>query len=102
MLITSKHQVIQILKSNLSYLKSQFKIDQIGIFGSYSRDDYTDTSDIDILVKFLNVKISLLDFIRLKNYLSEILSLKVDLVTPNALKGPVKENILMEVIYVNE
>jgi uncharacterized protein len=69
----------------LSHLK-EFDPIQVGIFGSYARGDNKKDSDIDILVKFKESP-SLLTLIKLENDLSEILGVKVDLVTTGALKN---------------
>ena len=69
----------------LSHLK-EFDPIKVGIFGSYARGDNKKDSDIDILVKFKESP-SLLTLIKLENDLSEILGVKVDLVTTGALKN---------------
>jgi len=74
---------------------------RIGIFGSYARNEETENSDIDILVKFKK-GITLLQLIRLENELSEKLGIKVDLVTEGAvtnikLKKTISQDL--EVIY---
>ena len=61
----------------------------IGVFGSYARNEQTKESDLDLLIDF-NSKINLLDLIGLEQELSEVLGIKVDLVT----KRSVKENLL--------
>ncbi len=53
-------------------------------------------SDIDILVEF-SKPIGLLAFVGLKQPLTVMLGRPVDLVTPDALKSPLRENILNEV-----
>ncbi len=58
----------------------------IALFGSYARNEQTEKSDIDILVKF-NKTYSLLQLIRIENELSYMLGIKVDLLTPGALKN---------------
>ena len=58
----------------------------IGLFGSYSRNENTETSDIDILVRFKE-SISMFQLIRIENDLSEKLGIKVDLVTEGAIKN---------------
>jgi len=56
---------------------------------------------VDILVEFeKGTKIGLLKFINLENYLSEVLGVKVDLVTKSALKPRIGKYILREVVYV--
>lgn len=69
------------------FLREKFEVKSIGIFGSYVRGQQKKGSDLDILVEFEDSdKLSLLDFIRLENYLSEELGIKVDLVEKNTLK----------------
>jgi uncharacterized protein len=59
---------------------------RIGIFGSFSRNENRADSDLDILVKF-SIPVSLLKFIKIENDLSDVLQLKVDLVSEGALKN---------------
>lgn len=47
-----------------------------------------------------DAKISLLDFVELENYLSDLLGVKVDLVEKSALKPGIGKRILDEVVYV--
>jgi predicted nucleotidyltransferase len=87
------------LESLKPILKEQFKVESIGIFGSYTKGTQRKDSDIDILVEFEeSADLSLLDFIKLENYLSEVLNLKVDLVEKTALKPRIGVHILKEVI----
>jgi len=81
--------------------KSIDEIKEIGIFGSYVRGEFKEESDLDILVEFAtNAKISLLDFVKLENYLSDLLGVKVDLVEKSALKPRIGKHILKEVVYL--
>jgi uncharacterized protein len=83
----------------LSHLK-EFNPIKVGIFGSYARGDNKKGSDIDILVEFKESP-SLLTIIKLENDLSEILSVKVDLVTTGALKNKrVKKSIKKDLINI--
>ncbi|MGC8972000.1 MAG: nucleotidyltransferase family protein [bacterium] len=91
------------IMSILSYYKKELKIKygvrEIGIFGSYVRNEQGRASDIDILVEFEKTP-SLLEFINLENYLSDILGVKVDLVMKDSLKPNIGRHILDEVILV--
>ena len=69
----------------LSQLKD-YNVLKIGIFGSFARGENKKDSDLDILVEFKDSP-SLLTLIKLENELSEILGIKVDLVTTGALKN---------------
>ena len=46
----------------------------------------------------LNAPITLIEFIRMENYLSELLGSKVDLVMKSALKPHIGKNILKELV----
>jgi hypothetical protein len=72
----------------------------LGIFGSYSRGEQKEKSDIDILVRFSRRK-SLLDLVRIERQLSEVLDVKVDLVTEGSVSPYLIEGIKKElkVIY---
>lgn len=80
-------------------LIEKYKINEIGIFGSYIREEHNSASDLDILVEFDETP-SLLKFIEFENYLSDTLGIKVDLVMKRALKPYIGEVILNEVIYI--
>ena len=82
-------------------LEEKFKVKSIGIFGSYIRGEEKKESDLDILVEFEDsADLSLLDFIRLENHLSEELGVKVDLVEKGTLKPRIGKHILEEVVSI--
>ena len=94
-------EIQNILTEIKSELTEKHHVSQLGIFGSYARGDYNSASDIDILVEYAQ-KPSLFDLIELKDYLSDRLQMKVDLVTKEGLKPQIKEKILAEVIYLTD
>jgi len=89
-------KIKNILREQKPILRKKFKVRTIGIFGSYLRGKETHKSDVDLLVEFWE-PVSLLEFIRTENYLSEIIGIKVDLVMKDALKPRIGEHILREV-----
>jgi predicted nucleotidyltransferase len=95
---------IEEIKTKLEKLKPtlrrQYQLKSVGVFGSFARGDQTEKSDIDILVEFTQPNtIDLFDFIDLEDFLSKKLEIKVDLVTKNALKPMLKDQILKETVY---
>jgi uncharacterized protein len=83
----------------LSHLKG-FDPIKVGIFGSFARGDNKKGSDIDILVEFKEAP-SLLTLIKIENDLTEILGVKVDLVTSGALKNKrIKKSIKKDLITI--
>ncbi|MBI5476363.1 MAG: nucleotidyltransferase family protein [Ignavibacteriales bacterium] len=88
----------KILEQQKPDLEKRFHVKEIGVFGSYVRNEQKKRSDVDILVDF-SQPIGL-DFIELGYYLEDILGLKVDLVTPRAIKKHMKQSILSEVVFL--
>jgi len=80
-------------------LRNEYSVSSIGVFGSFSRGEDKKSSDVDILVEF-SEPVGMFKFIELEEYLSKLIGKKVDLVTKNALKPAIREEILEEVIYV--
>ncbi len=86
------------LKDLMPVLSDRFSVERIGYFGSYSRDEQTDKSDIDILVEFR--KPVGWEFFDLQEFLENELKIKVDLVSSRALKEQLRESILKQVQYI--
>jgi len=83
----------------LDHLKGYQPV-SVGIFGSYARGENTEKSDIDILVKF-KVAPSLITLIKLENKLSDLLGIKVDLITTGAIKNKrVQKSIKKDLINI--
>ncbi len=80
-------------------LKARFKVEIIGIFGSYVRGEQKRKSDLDILVEFFETP-SLFEFVELEDFLSQKLGVKVDLVMRDALKPRIRDSILNEAVYI--
>jgi predicted nucleotidyltransferase len=95
----SLSEIKEKLAENKELLRRKFKVKEIGLFGSYVRNEQKETSDVDILVEFEETP-TLLEFIELENYLTELLGVKVDLVMKKALKPSIKEIVLKEVVCI--
>ena len=85
---TKEESIIRACKKN--------DISFLGLFGSYARGEQKEESDIDFLARFSRRK-SLLDLVRIERDLSEILGIKVDLVTEKSLSPYLIERIKSEV-----
>ena len=91
-------QISNIISKNKEELRRKYKISRIGIFGSFSRNEATKESDVDILVEF-SEPIGL-DFVLLAEELEFLLGNKVDLVSSKAVKPRLKKYIEEDLIYV--
>jgi len=92
-------QIENTLKGMFPLLVSKYKVKNIGIFGSFLHGSANQNSDIDILVDFEETPGW--EFFDLLEYLESQFGRKVDLVTPNALRNPLKSKILNQVKYVS-
>ncbi|BAS55254.1 DNA polymerase beta domain-containing protein [Leptolyngbya boryana NIES-2135] len=92
-------EIRQWLVQHKPILQERYQVKELGIFGSYVRQEQTETSDVDLLVEFSEIP-SLLKFVTLENYLSDSLGIKVDLVHKSGLKPRIGERILAEVVYL--
>jgi predicted nucleotidyltransferase len=92
-------QIEEKVKPFLPELKKEYRIKMLGSFGSYSRGENRQGSDLDMLVEF-SVAPDFFQFIKLENYLSGLLGVKVDLVTRSALKPLIRDQILRETKYL--
>ncbi|MFH1160268.1 MAG: nucleotidyltransferase family protein [bacterium] len=94
----NKENITNILKANKLDLLAKYHLKSIGIFGSFTREDFREDSDIDILIDYdqpLGI-----EFIDLAEELEKILNRKVDLVSKNGVKPKYLEEIQKDLVYV--
>jgi len=94
----TKSEIVNKLKELKPMLYADYSVKEIGLFGSYSDNTYTESSDIDLLIE-LEKPIGW-KFFSLELYLESIFEKKIDLVTKNALKHQIKDIILNQVDYI--
>ena len=88
-----------VINQHKPFLRERYRVDSLSLFGSYVRGEQTSDSDLDILVEFYET-IDLFDYIRLENFLSELLDCRVDLVMRKTLKPLIKTDILNQAVAV--
>ena len=96
--MNSKTEIINKLNELKPMLQKDYSVKRIGLFGSFSDNTFNEESDIDLLVELekpIGWKIFSLEI-----FLEEIFNRKIDLVTKNALKAQLKDNILNQIQYV--
>lgn len=76
-----------------------YGVRRIGLFGSYSRGEQTETSDMDILVEFEDDEKTFDNYMDLKFFLEDLFGLKVDLVMEGTIKPDLLPYILGSVKY---
>lgn len=93
-----REDILNRLRELKPFLAKEYSIKNIGLFGSYNDNTFSEQSDIDILVE-LEKPIGW-KFFSLEIYLEKIFGKKIDLVTNNSLKEQIKDNILKQIQYV--
>lgn len=80
----------------------QFGVQELSLFGSAVREDFSPESDVDVLISFLpGTRVSLFDLVDMTDQLAQILGRPVDLVTKQGLKPLIKQSVIgtSRVIY---
>lgn len=96
--MSNQLKTLEKLKEAKPILTTKYPIKSIAIFGSISRKEDDENSDVDILVEF-NRSVGM-EFIHLCYELEKLLNRKVDLVSRNGVKEKYYKEIEPELIYV--
>lgn len=95
-------RVLKTLRGQMPYLKRNFGVKRLALFGSYAKGTATGKSDVDLLIEF-NRPIGLA-FMDMAEYLEKTLGIKTDILTPAGIKGirvkKIAESIKESLIYV--
>jgi predicted nucleotidyltransferase len=98
-----KYHEIDIPDSRLAELCRKWKVTELSLFGSILRDDFSPSSDVDVLVSFdPAAPWSLLDLMEMKEELEALFGRSVDLVEKEALRNPFRKRRILstyEVVY---
>jgi predicted nucleotidyltransferase len=95
----SLEKILETLRGQIPMLAERYNVEKLEIFGSYVRSEQKKDSDLDVLITFREDP-SLLTYIAIENYLSDLLGIKVDLVMKDSLKPKIGQQILREAIPV--
>ena len=91
---------IRSLSEKKSYLRDHFYCTEIGLFGSFARNEQTDLSDIDILVVFEPGTPNLYNVeLELKEYLKKCSNREIDICSKKWIRPILKSIVLKEAIY---
>ena len=96
--MTDLNIIKQILTQLKPELTAKYNVSSIGLFGSVVRDDFSPSSDVDIIVDFS--KPIGIEFVDLADFIEKKLNKNVDLVSKNGVKQKYYRSIESEIIYV--
>ena len=102
-----RKEVLKILREHKEILKERFGITKLQLFGSYSRDEAVEGSDVDLLAHFDEDLEYNKDFgnpytlyNKAQDYIEELLGLKVDLVPHKKMRTEMRSHVEKEVISI--
>lgn len=86
------------IRANAVELRDTYRIDRIGVFGSFACGEQTPGSDVDLLVETADP--GGLRFIGAALFAEDFLGRRVELVQPDLLKERLREHVLKDAVYV--
>jgi predicted nucleotidyltransferase len=88
---------IELPDAEIAEICQRYRVRELSVFGSAARGEMRPDSDVDMLADYLpDAQPSLLDLIRMRNELTDLLGRSVDLGVKSALKPRYKDPILAE------
>lgn len=98
--MTTRDYILTTIRTHKSEF-SKFGIRNIGLFGSYVRNEQSDKSDIDILIDFDPDKENFDNYMAVYDLIEQLFkNKKIEIVTKNGLSPYIGPRILNEVMYV--
>ncbi|MBN2825495.1 MAG: nucleotidyltransferase domain-containing protein [Campylobacterales bacterium] len=95
----TKEDILNYLSTNKERFKKLYSVNEIGIFGSYARNEATPSSDIDIVVDLK--KSTMFGLVAIKADIEEYFKTHVDIVQiRDRMNKLLKQRIEKEAIYV--
>ena len=95
----NRYQVLHTLKEHKPTLERRFGVTRLALFGSFARDQATEKSDVDILVRFSSPP-DWRTYFGTQFYLEDLLGRTVDLATDSEIRYEIRPYVDSEAIYV--
>lgn len=96
----NREAVINILKKSKDMLQSRYGVTALYLYGSFSRDKASDTSDVDVLIEAPRKHKKYKNYLDMKYLLQKSFNREVDLVYWDSLNPVIKEEIKGETIKI--
>ena len=90
-------EIFDLLESQREPIRG-FGVTELGVFGSFARNEQRPDSDVDVLVNLRRETFR--DYMGLLSFLEKLFGRKVDLVMKDSIKPIIRDRILREAVYV--
>ncbi len=94
-----KESLLHLLQAHKAVLTERFGVIDLGVFGSFARDEATNDSDLDILVAFDGPATSR-SYFGVQFYIEDLTGRTVDLVTNKALRPEIRSSVERDCVHV--
>jgi len=92
----TKQTILKTLQDRQDDIR-RFHVKDLALFGSFARDENTESSDLDFVVNFTEKTFD--NYMDLKNYLENLFKRRVDLVIADSIKPRLRPQILGGAIH---
>jgi uncharacterized protein len=93
----SKTEILNFLREKKDSLHQEFGVTKIALFGSYSRDEQTPESDIDLAIESKIITFD--NRYNLRTFLEQFFSKKVDVCYLHSMRTFIRQEIDRDLIY---
>ena len=99
-MIQDKEELFALLRSHEDEIRD-LGVKRLGLFGSFTRGEQNQDSDVDVLVEFERDQKTFDHFIHLAFLLEDLFKRRVEVVTPESLSPYLKPHITRNIEYVS-
>lgn len=97
----TKEEIISFLRDNKNLFKKKYHIEKIALFGSYSRNEAQENSDIDLAYEMEpKEKMGYLEFLAIEKFLTQKFKKPIELVDLKYMNPIIKLKAEKELTYV--
>lgn len=99
----NREEILSYLKNHRDFLSEKYSLECIALIGSISRNEYSEESDVDLVVRFRpgTLRIHRLKQ-QLRSNLEEVFGRPVQIISEKYLRPYYREEILREAVYVED
>jgi len=98
-MVTNTNDILNLINAKKAAI-GKLGITKVGLFGSFSRGDQNQKSDVDLLVEFDKDKKNYRNYMGFVRLVENLLGREVEVVTPESLSPYIATHIKKEVKYV--
>jgi uncharacterized protein len=96
--MATRNDILDLLEAQRESIR-RFGVTELGVFGSFARNEQRPNSDVDVLVEMDHNTFDA--YMDLLFFLEDLFGRKVDLVVKDTIKPMIRNRVLREAVYVS-